>query len=68
MWSYIIKGVGRLAALLMDHKEMHPRNDNNTRRKEGGESGSGVVTLNYERFLQEKVQISFCQGRLEADW
>lgn len=54
--------------LLMDHKEMHPRNDNSTRRKEGGESGSGVVTLNYERFLQEKVQISFCQGRLEADW
>lgn len=47
---------------------MHPRNDDNTRREEGGESGSGVVTLSYERFLQEKVQLSFCQGRLEADW
>lgn len=33
-----------------------------------GCSGSSVVTLSYERFLQEKVQISFCQGRLEADW
>ena len=51
--------------MLIDHKEMHPRNVDNTKRKEGGESGDGVITLNYERFHQEKVQVSFCQGRLE---
>lgn len=53
---------------MMDHKEIHTRNDDNSKRKEERESDSSVITLNYERFLQEKVQIFFCQGRLEADW
>lgn len=62
------EGSREAAALLMAHKEMHPTNGDSTRRKAGAGGGSGVVTLSYERFLQEKVQISFCQGRLEADW
>lgn len=53
---------------MMGHKEIRARNDDNSKGKEGGESDSSVITLNYERFLQEKVQIFFCQGRLEADW